>query len=113
MIGFNVKFSPESLAMLVLAVGIDVIGLILLLCALDDFGLLDIVGIIFINSWLIMKGRAKVETKKGGVVGFLKKQFTHPWKKFALPTLTELVPYLGSFLFMWTITVLCNLDVEE
>jgi len=112
MLGFNIKFSPESLAMLVLSGAIDATGIVLLFCGLDDFGLLDPVGIIFINSWLIMKGKAKVETRKGGAVGFLKKSFTHPWGKFALPTLTELVFYLGA-LPMWTLSVLSNLDVEE
>lgn len=109
---FNIKFSPESLAMLVLAFGLDITGIVLLLCALDDFGLLDVVGIIFINSWLLMRGKKMIETRKGGITGALKKLFTHKWGKFALPTFTELVPYLGAFP-MWTLSVLCNLDEEE
>ena len=112
MLGFNIKFSPESLAMLVLAVGIDMAGIVLLLCALDDFGLLDTVGIIFINSWLLIRGEKSMGQGKKGKMKQLKSLFTNKYLKFALPTFTELVPYLGA-LPMWTITVLCNLDVEE
>jgi hypothetical protein len=107
----HIKFSPESLFMLPLAIGLDLVGIILVCVGLDDFGITDTVGIIFIDLWLLMNGKKANSSGKQGVTSNLKKAFTHKWGKFALPTFTELIPYLG-WLPMWTLAVLFNLDEE-
>ncbi|MDD5098395.1 MAG: hypothetical protein PHD31_01600 [Candidatus Pacebacteria bacterium] len=106
----HIKFSPEALFMLPFAIGLDLVGIILICFGLDDFGITDILGIMFINVWLLMRGKKPVSSqRKKGVTNNLKKAFTHKWGKFALPTFTELIPYVGA-LPMWTLSVLSNLD---
>jgi hypothetical protein len=108
----NIKFSPEALFMLPLAIGLDLVGIILVCFGLDDFGMTDIIGIMFINMWLIMRGREpRSKTGKKGAIQNLKGVFTHKWGKLALPTFTELILYLG-WLPMWTLSVLFNLDED-
>ena len=107
----NIRFSPESLCMLSLAIMVDLGGIVLLCIGLDDFGLLDIVGIFFINGWLLMRGDKSMSHGKRGYIKQFKSIFTNKYLKFALPTFIEIIPYLG-WLPMWTISVLCNLDQE-
>jgi len=101
------KFSPETLLMLPLAVGIDLVSIILICFGLDDFGLLDIIGIVFIGGWLFFRKGKIVEKKKG----FLKRIFTGKFSKFLTPIFGEGIPYLGILPF-WTLSVYYNL-LEE
>lgn len=47
----EIVFSPEGIVMLPFAVIIDLIGIILLIFALDDFWITDIIAFTFIGTW--------------------------------------------------------------
>lgn len=108
------KFPPltaESLIMLPLAFGLDAASWLLLALGLDDFGLLDIVGVTFIGTWLFFK-KGKAPQKGGGGLGLLepiKKIFTGKYTKFLVPIFTEITPYLGAISPTWTLSVYFNL----
>jgi hypothetical protein len=51
--------SPGALVIFPLAVLIDIIGIILIFCGLDDFGLTDIIAITFIGGWSAFKSMAE------------------------------------------------------
>lgn len=109
---FNIKFSPEAFFMLPFALGLDSIGILLVCFGLDDFGITDIIGIVFINAWLLLRGKKRIESQnKKGAMSDIKKVFTGKTSKFVIPSVAELVPYLGSLPF-WTISVLLNLSEE-
>jgi hypothetical protein len=112
---FNIKFSPEAFFMLPFAVMLDLSGVILILFGLDDFGMTDAIGIVFINMWLLMRGKkvdgdAQNQGKKGAMNN-IKKFFTGRETKF-LAGFGELVPYVGSILPLWTLTVFLNLTED-
>ncbi|MDI6591546.1 MAG: hypothetical protein QME61_01205 [Patescibacteria group bacterium] len=100
-------FSAETFLILPLAIGIDLISIILLLFGLDDFGLLDIIGFIFIGTWLFFR-RGKIPTRRGS---FLRRIFTGRWNKFLTPFFGEIIPYLGVLPF-WSLSVYFNLTQE-
>lgn len=110
---FKIPFTAEAFFMLPLAIGLDLAGLILLCFGLDDFGLTDIIGIIFINGWLLMRGRkgANPGDKKGLINKFVKLLKEDP-TRYVVPSIAELIPYLGALPF-WTIVVLINLRENE
>ncbi|MFA5071822.1 MAG: hypothetical protein WC511_05690 [Candidatus Pacearchaeota archaeon] len=110
---FNIKFTPETFFMLPFALGLDLIGIILVCFGLDDFGMTDMIGIGFINMWLILRGR-QVLHKQGrkGAISSIKNLFTGKTSKFFAAPFLELIPYLGCLPF-WTISVLLNLNEEE
>jgi len=112
MILLNIKFNPESFFMLFIAGSLDIVGVLLVLAGLDDFGMTDMIGIAFINGWLIMKG-GKVINQQGrrGQMNSIKKLFTGKTTRLIIPTIAELIPYLGCLPF-WTITVLFNLSED-
>jgi hypothetical protein len=89
--------SPEALIMGLLAVSLDLIGYVLLLTALDDFWLTDIVGVLFIGSWVLIRG--------GGTKGLKGKKGIPGLKNFGIASLIEVVPYVGSISPSWTIMV--------
>lgn len=97
-------FGP-SIIMLFLAMAIDAIGLALLLFALDDFFITDVIGIIFIGGWSwfrsgtvqMTRGAASKVGKAGKMVKRLK------WLR-PLMIVGELIPYVGA-LPCWTILV--------
>jgi hypothetical protein len=109
---FNIKFTPESFFMLPFAIGLDLIGIILICFALDDFGIVDMMGIIFINAWLLLRGKKGFEAKgKKGAINSIKGAFTGKTSKFFVPSFAELIPYVGALPF-WTISVILNLSEE-
>jgi hypothetical protein len=105
------KLSPESIMILPLAVSIDLAGIIIVLFGLDDFGILDIIGICTIGAWQIFKaGKMRApKTKKGG---FLEKVFTGKWSRFFVTWGGELIPYVGWLPF-WTLAVYNQLMHQE
>ena len=109
---FNIKFTPETFFMLPFALGLDLIGIILVCFGLDDFGITDVIGIAFINTWLLLRGKQVIhkQGKKGAING-AKKLFTGKTSKFFTASLLELIPYLGWLPF-WTISVIFNLQEE-
>ena len=99
-------FSPEAVIMLPLAILFDLIGIILVLFGLDDFGITDIFGIILLGGWMYSRSQAvtlppgaKAKAEKG-----LAKLFRGPWKRFLTPIIGEVIPYIGVLPF-WTFAV--------
>ncbi|MDD2496345.1 MAG: hypothetical protein PHE29_14295 [Tissierellia bacterium] len=114
----NLKLNPETIIMLPFAVFIDGIGIILICFGLDDMGITDIIGIIFINGQLFFRGEKRVDIKSvkkraKNIMTFIKKLFTQKPFKFFTSAVLEMIPYLGSLLPFWTIAVLLNLTNEE
>ncbi len=108
------KFPPltaESFIMLSLAIFIDLVSWLLLLCGLDDFGILDIIGTASIGTWLVFK-KGKAPQKGGGGLGLLepiKKIFTGKYTKLLVPIVIEIIPYLGTVSPTWFLSVYFNL----
>lgn len=111
---FNLKFSPELIFMLPLALILDIIGLLITCCGLDDFGIVDIVGMMFIFTWLIIRGHKPPSMNSGkGIMGLLRKIFTNKYSKFITPAIGEMTPVLGGIGFFWTASVLFTLSEPE
>ena len=91
-------FSPEALTMLFMAAMIDLLGFMLVMFFLDDFGILDVVGMLLIGSWMFLRFGSFKKPKKGSVVG-------GKIKRWMIATIVELIPILGSFCPTWTIAV--------
>ncbi len=121
--------SPEALIMVPVALTLDSIGIILILVALDDFGITDIVGICTIGAWTFFRskgqemkvtGSAKEKTEKavakiGEKVKKLEQKFPKATKwakrlKWLKPLSMglEFIPYVGAAP-LWTICVFLTL----
>lgn len=121
--------SPEALIMVPVALTLDCIGIMLVLVALDDFGIMDIVGICTIGAWTFFRSKgqemrvstsAKEKTEKavakiGEKVKKLEQKLPKATKwakrlKWLRPLLmiVEVIPYVGSFP-LWTICVFLTL----
>lgn len=110
---FGIKFTPESFIMIPLALGLDLAGIILVCFGLDDFGMTDMIGIVTIDLWLIIRNKKQKNQQGGkGVINNLRKLFTGDLTKIAAPTFGELIPYVGALPF-WTLSVLFNLTDTE
>ena len=99
--------STGGIAILPIAIILDITGMILLCVGLDDFFLTDIIGIIFIGGWLWLRTGKVAETpRKGGLfkMDFLRKLFRGKYKRFLTPILGEIFPYVGALPF-WTLAV--------
>jgi hypothetical protein len=108
---FNIKLTPATIFMLPLAVGLDVAGILLLCFGLDDFGITDAIGIVFIDTWLFFQGSRTVKGNRG-LSGFFQKAFKGNVAKYVTPTTLEMIPYVGA-LPMWTISILYNLSQDQ
>jgi len=106
-------FSPEGIMMLLISGFLDLVGLVLLCFALDDFGVTDILGYASVGLWMlirsIMAGEITKPQKKTANVEKLVK-WTKRFKIFA--PIAELIPYLGA-LPWWTIAVYMELKYGE
>lgn len=103
----NFKFSAETLIMVPFALMIDLIGIIILCCGLDDFGLLDSIWIIFSTPWLLLRGKSP---SKKGALSWFQNIFTGKWSRFLVPDIGSLIPYVGNIIPFRTLTVLFNLQ---
>lgn len=115
---FNLKFSPELIFMLPFALFLDFMGLLILCFGFDDFGLLDIIGVIFIDSWLIIRSKLKGKSTpslsgKKGPLGAIRKLFTGKWSRFITPAIGEITPVVGSIGFFWTALVFFTLTEPD
>lgn len=95
--GFAVSFLSPAIIMLFIAIGIDLIGVLLLVVGLDDFFITDVIGTIFIGGWMFFRSGSIGASK-----GITSKMGKSKWLKF-LP-IFEFVPYVGS-LPCWTLAV--------
>ena len=103
--------TPETIIMLPWAVMLDAIPWLLLLFGLDDFGILDFVGAITIGLWLLLrKGKTSGLRDKGrGPTGIIRRLFTGRYLKFLTPFVNEIIPYWGTIMPSWTLSVYFNL----
>lgn len=106
--GMGALLTPEGIIMMGLAITLDAIGVILLLFALDDFGILDIVGIVIICGWMLFRSQGKSVTATGKTQKqaqkFIEKMFRGKYSKFLTPIIGEIIPYVGA-LPCWTLAV--------
>ncbi len=113
---FNIKLTPETVIMLPVAFFLDLCGLGLVIFALDDLGLIDIIGIFIFFPWLLIKGEklpSLAETKGGArIKGSLAKLFKNKHLKFLTPLIGEVTPWVGGLGFFWTLSVLFNLEEQ-
>lgn len=56
--------SPEAILMLPIAIILDLAGLLLFFFLLDDFGILDVLGMATIGSWILMRSSSLVSSAK-------------------------------------------------
>ena len=111
---FNLKFSPELIFMFPLALILDVAGLLIACGAGDDYGVIDVIGIMFIFTWLLIRGKKRPSLQsRRGIMGTARKIFTGKWSRFITPAIGELTPVLGSVGFFWTMSVLFTLTEVE
>ena len=95
--------APDILVMLIIAIILDILGLVCLVLSFFGVGfvlsaILDVIGMVFFIPWtLIRSGQVK---GKANVV--LKKVL----KRFIAPSIVEAVPILGDVSFSWTYTVI-------
>lgn len=93
--GGNYLTSPEGILMLTIAIMIDGIGFIIFLLgtwfAIDDYGSLDIFGMITIGGWMYLRSNSLngAAIKKG-------------FRRFITSSIIELVPFLGGASPSWT-----------
>jgi hypothetical protein len=95
--------TPEALVMLFFAVLLDIIGLILLCFALDDFWITDAIGIIGLGGWMLIRTGHVTTTKKAQKQ--VKKVGKKVLKRLGLATLVEIIPYVGDIAPCWTLAV--------
>ena len=86
--------SPEGILMLIVAGIIDGIGFIIFILgawfAIDDYGILDILGMIIIGGWMYLKSSSNSSAVKKGL------------KRFITSSVVELIPFLGGASPSWT-----------
>ena len=89
--------SPEGILMLCVAVILDLVGLILFcLCwlGIDDYGILDVIGLVIIGGWMFIRSGSK----KGAIGKKLA-------KRLGLAFFGELIPFFGGIAPCWTLAV--------
>ncbi|MDD5569218.1 MAG: hypothetical protein PHG23_02285 [Candidatus Pacebacteria bacterium] len=101
----RLKFSPETVIMIPLAIGLDAIGYCLIAFGLDDFCLCDIIGMFFFGGWLAAK-----TGNGGGIKTGAQKIYEKLWPRFFGAAAVELVPYVGSLVPTWVILVISVLN---
>lgn len=60
--GLEIAFSPEFLTIMPIAVIIDIIGIVLLIFGLDDFGITDIIGWAILGTWGFLRSQVVPES---------------------------------------------------
>ena len=90
----GLRMSPELIIFFPFALMLDAIGIILICFGLDDVGVTDFIGTIFLGSWIWFREgtRIRMSSKK-----LKKKSF-----RFFGSAILESIPYLGALPF-WTI----------
>lgn len=105
---FGFKFTPVAFFMIPLAMGLDLVGIILLCCGLDDFGLIDIVWIAFSTPCYLLCPQKTKTTSKSGLMGWIEKIFTGKWSKFLTPDIGGIIPGFGNMIPFRTISAFLN-----
>jgi len=85
--------SPEGILMLSIAAVLDGIGLMLFIVgtwvAIDDYGMLDIFGMVVIGGWMFARSGVNATAVKKGI------------RRFVTSSAIELVPFLGGASPSW------------
>jgi len=92
-------FGPEGIVMMLAAGLLDLIGLIILCFGLDDFGILDIIGLFIIGGWMLSQSSQIIGTKGAKKVG------GKIFKRLGLSFLGEIIPYFGNVAPCWLLAV--------
>lgn len=95
--------SPVGFVMLVVAGMVDLLGFLILFLGLDDFGILDFLGLLLI--WPLMFIQTGTVTGTKGTQELKKKIL----KRLGFSFLIEATPIIGSLSPSWTITVFMHL----
>ena len=129
--------TPEGIIMMSIALALDGTGMVLVIFALDDFFITDIIGIVIIGGWLFFRSGAtlsmpervqektkgvtstaaktadtgKAVQKVGGEAASGKVARSSRWLKPLLCGAGELIPYLGALPF-WTYLVYSELTKD-
>lgn len=95
---------PEGILMLMIAVPLDLAGIVLFILSFFGVGIAfsfitDVIGLVVIGGWLLIRTGSVKSTK--GAQEIAKKTL----KRFGFTTLAELVPFLGDVYPGWTILV--------
>lgn len=95
---------PEILVMLLIAIPLDLIGLVFFILSFFGVGIpfsfiLDIIGLVLIGGWLLIRTGGVKSTK--GAQEIAKKTL----KRFGFTFLAELIPFIGDISPSWTILV--------
>ena len=93
---------PEGILLLCVAGLLDIVGFMFFLLSwlgIDDYGILDIIGLVIIGGWLLIRTGSVKSTK--GAQDIAKKTL----KRFGFTFLVELIPFLGGISPSWTILV--------
>jgi len=88
---------PEGVLMFCVAGILDGIGFILFLLfwlGIDDYGILDVLGMIIIGGWMFVRGG-----------GANKNIIKRGLRRFGFAAVVELAPFLGGIAPSWTILV--------
>jgi len=95
--------SPIAFIMFLAAGLIDLIGFVILCFGLDDFGIMDLIGLIFVGS--LMYIHSQTITATSGTQKTVKKFEKKILKRLGLSFLGELIPYFGNLAPCWTLAV--------
>ena len=92
-------FGPEAVLMFLFAGVFDLTGLLILSLGLDDFGILDFIGLSIIGPWMLWHSGIITPTKG------TKKISGKVFKRLGLSFLGEIIPIFGNIAPCWTIAV--------
>jgi len=113
MFDINLKFNPETLVMLSLAIVIDSVPIILIFFGIPDLGLMSMIGDAVIMPWMVLRNKKPKSGQSGkGLLSMIRGSFTGNITKFAIPIIGEAIPYV-DILPLWTLSVLFNLIDTE
>ena len=88
-------FSPAAIILLFVAGLVDAIGYIMPFILADDYGILDILGLIFVGGLILIHALARGGTKKVGKMVL---------KKLLIAFGIEIIPIVGSVSPSWIYT---------
>ncbi len=96
--------TPEGILMMFLAIVIDLFGLVLFILSFLGVGVIlsgvsDVLGLLFIGSWMFSRS-GNITVTKGA-----KKLTTKLFKRLGLSFLGELIPFFGDIAPCWTLAV--------
>jgi len=109
----KIKFTIETIFILGLAIIFDLAGIVLICFGLDDFEILDTVGVLIFDTWAMHKSLGPISGKRKGVSG-KKSKARNIMKRMLGTTVAEAIPYLGALPFWsYNIYMILKEEIEE